>query len=172
MRPRPRAQGTRHRGSGELQGKVAIMTGGDSGIGRAVAIAFAKEGADVSIVYLEERKDANETRHLVEEHGVKCLLIEGDVGRDEFCRKAVGQTVKKLGKLDILVNNAAEQVTHRTVTVYCHVSQGLTCARLFFHLYGNSICFAFCRALPRPSSDHLYLTCLQLPTRGVPLLCC
>jgi NAD(P)-dependent dehydrogenase (short-subunit alcohol dehydrogenase family) len=109
MKPPPRAENEKHRGSGKLQGRVAIITGGDSGIGRAVAIAFAKEGADVSIVYLEERKDANETRHLVEKHGVKCLLIEGDVGHEEFCRKAVDQTVKELGKLDILVNNAAEQ---------------------------------------------------------------
>jgi NAD(P)-dependent dehydrogenase (short-subunit alcohol dehydrogenase family) len=109
MKPRPRAEDKKHRGSGKLQGKVAIITGGDSGIGRAVAIAFAKEGADVSVVYLEEKKDANETKRLVEEHGRKCLLIEGDVGQEQFCRKAVEQTVKEFGKLDILVNNAAEQ---------------------------------------------------------------
>jgi NAD(P)-dependent dehydrogenase (short-subunit alcohol dehydrogenase family) len=92
-----------------LQGKVAIITGGDSGIGRAVAIAFAREGSDISVVYLEERKDANKTKHLVEEHGRKCLLIEGDVGQEEFCRKTVEQTVKEFGKIDIVVNNAAEQ---------------------------------------------------------------
>jgi NAD(P)-dependent dehydrogenase (short-subunit alcohol dehydrogenase family) len=109
MKPRPRAEDEKHRGSGKLQGKVAIITGGDSGIGRAVAIAFAKEGADVSVVYLEERKDANETKRLVKEHGRKCLLIEGDVGQEEFCRKAVEQTMKEFGKLDILINNAAEQ---------------------------------------------------------------
>ena len=109
MRPRPRAEDEKHRGSGKLQDKVAIITGGDSGIGRAVAIAFAKEGADVSVVYLEERKDANETRRLVEEHGSKCLLIEGDVGQEDFCRKAIDQTVKEFGRIDILVNNAAEQ---------------------------------------------------------------
>jgi NAD(P)-dependent dehydrogenase (short-subunit alcohol dehydrogenase family) len=109
MKPRPRAKDEKHRGSGKLQNKVAIITGGDSGIGRAVAIAFAKEGADISVVYLEEKKDANETKRLVEEHGSKCLLIEGDVGEEDFCRKAVEQTVKELGKLDILVNNAAEQ---------------------------------------------------------------
>ena len=109
MRPRPRAEDTTPRGSRKLQGKVAIITGGDSGIGRAVAIAFAKEGADVSIIYLEERKDADETRRLVEQQGRKCLLIEGDVGEEEFCRKAVAETVKEFGKLDILVNNAAEQ---------------------------------------------------------------
>jgi NAD(P)-dependent dehydrogenase (short-subunit alcohol dehydrogenase family) len=109
MTPRPRAEDEKHRGSGKLQDKVAIITGGDSGIGRAVAIAFAKEGADISIVYLEERKDADETKRLVEEHGRRCLLIEGDVGQEEFCRKAVEQTVKEFDRLDILVNNAAEQ---------------------------------------------------------------
>jgi len=109
MKPRPRAEDEKHRGSGKLQDKVAIITGGDSGIGRAVAIAFAKEGADISVVYLEERKDANETKRLVEEHERKCLLIEGDVGEDDFCRKAVEQTVNEFGRLDLLVNNAAEQ---------------------------------------------------------------
>jgi Dehydrogenases with different specificities (related to short-chain alcohol dehydrogenases) len=88
---------------------VAIITGGDSGIGRAVAIAFAKEGADIAVVYLEEDKDANETRRLVEEEGHKCLLLRGDVGEEKFCQNAVEQTVKQFGKLDILVNNAAEQ---------------------------------------------------------------
>src|SRR5436190_878442 len=109
MKPRPQAEDEKHRGSGKLQDKVAIITGGDSGIGRAVAIAFAKEGAHISVVYLEEQKDANETRCLVEEHGSECLLIKGDVGQEEFCRKAVAQTVKEFGKLDILLNNAAEQ---------------------------------------------------------------
>jgi NAD(P)-dependent dehydrogenase (short-subunit alcohol dehydrogenase family) len=109
MKPRPRAEDQKHRGSGKLQGKVAIITGGDSGIGRAVAIAFAKEGAEISVVYLDERKDANETKRLVEEHGSKCLLIEGDVGQEEFCRKAVDQTMKEFGRLDVVVNNAAEQ---------------------------------------------------------------
>jgi NAD(P)-dependent dehydrogenase (short-subunit alcohol dehydrogenase family) len=109
MKPRPRAKDDKHRGSGKLDGRVAIITGGDSGIGRAVAIAFAKEGADVAIVYLEERNDAQETEHLVKCEGRKCLLIEGDVGSEEFCRKAVERTVKEFGKLDILVNNAAEQ---------------------------------------------------------------
>jgi NAD(P)-dependent dehydrogenase (short-subunit alcohol dehydrogenase family) len=109
MKPRPRAEDEKHRGSGKLRGKVAIITGGDSGIGRAVAIAFAKEGAEVAIIYLEEKKDANETKRLVEEHGSKCLLISGDVGQEEFCRKAIDQTVKEFGKIDVLVNNAAEQ---------------------------------------------------------------
>ena len=109
MRPRPKSDDEKHRGSGKLRNKVAIITGGDSGIGRAVAIAFAKEGADIAIVYLEEHKDANETKRLVEENGRRCLLTSGDVGQEDFCRKAVGQTVKELDKIDILVNNAAEQ---------------------------------------------------------------
>jgi len=109
MKPRPRAEDEKHRGSGKLQHKVAIITGGDSGIGRAVAIAFAKEGADISVVYLEERQDAKETKRLVEGHARKCLLIEGDVGQEDFCRKAVDQTAKDFGRIDILVNNAAEQ---------------------------------------------------------------
>ena len=109
MKPRPKAEDKKHRGSGKLRNKVAIITGGDSGIGRAVAIAFAKEGADVAIVYLEEHKDPNETKRLVEENGLRCLLVSGDVGQEDFCRKAVGQIVKELDKIDILVNNAAEQ---------------------------------------------------------------
>jgi len=109
MKPRPRSDDEKHRGSGKLRNKVAIITGGDSGIGRAVAIAFAKEGADIAIVYLEEHKDANETKRLVEENGRRCLLMSGDVGQEDFCRKAVGQIVRELDKIDILVNNAAEQ---------------------------------------------------------------
>jgi NAD(P)-dependent dehydrogenase (short-subunit alcohol dehydrogenase family) len=109
MKPRPRAEDERHRGSGKLRNKVAIITGGDSGIGRAVAIAFAKEGADVAVVYLEEKKDATETKSLVEEQGRKCLLIAGDVGDEKFCQSAAEQTIKEFGKIDLVVNNAAEQ---------------------------------------------------------------
>jgi NAD(P)-dependent dehydrogenase (short-subunit alcohol dehydrogenase family) len=109
MKPRPKAVDENQRGSGKLRDKVAIITGGDSGIGRAVAIAFAREGADVAVVYLEEHKDAKETRRLVEKEGGKCLLIDGDVGDEEFCKKAVAQTKQRLGGIDILVNNAAEQ---------------------------------------------------------------
>jgi NAD(P)-dependent dehydrogenase (short-subunit alcohol dehydrogenase family) len=109
MKPRPRAEDEKYRGSGKLRNKLALITGGDSGIGRAVAIAFAKEDADVAVVYLEEHKDANETKRLVEKRGRKCLLIAGDVGEEAFCRKAVEQTMKEFGKIDILVNNAAEQ---------------------------------------------------------------
>jgi len=109
MKPRPKSQDQNYRGSGKLAGKVAIITGGDSGIGRAVAIAFAKEGADVTVSYLEEHKDARQTEELVEQHGRKCLLIAGDVGDEDFCQRVINDTVDEFGKIDILVNNASEQ---------------------------------------------------------------
>jgi NAD(P)-dependent dehydrogenase (short-subunit alcohol dehydrogenase family) len=109
MRPKPKAVDAKHRGSGKLQGKVAIVTGGDSGIGRATCVAFAKEGADVACMYLNEHEDAKETQRLVRNQGRKCLLIAGDVGYESFCRDAVERTVKEFGRLDVLVNNAAEQ---------------------------------------------------------------
>ncbi|WP_194544191.1 SDR family oxidoreductase [Paenibacillus sp. JZ16] len=109
MHPKPEFESNEYKAAGKLKGKVALITGGDSGIGRAVAVYYAKEGADVSIVYLNEHKDAEETKRQVEQEGRKCLLIAGDVGDDVFCRDAVTETVEKLGKLDILVNNAAEQ---------------------------------------------------------------
>lgn len=109
MRPKPQADDPSYRGSGKLRGKVALITGGDSGIGRAAAIAFAKEGADVAVLYLDEHKDAEETRSLVEEYGQTCLLIAGDIGDEKFCKRAIQQTVQKLKRLDIVVNNAAVQ---------------------------------------------------------------
>ncbi len=108
MTPRP-AQAPRHAGNGRLHGKVAVITGGDSGIGRAVAVAFAREGTDVCIVYLNEHDDAKETQRLVEKEGRRCLALAGDVGDEQFCRDAVERTVRELGRLDVLVNNAAEQ---------------------------------------------------------------
>jgi NAD(P)-dependent dehydrogenase (short-subunit alcohol dehydrogenase family) len=109
MRPQPRSGEDERRGTGKLAGKAALVTGGDSGIGRAVAIAFAREGADVAIVYLDEHDDARDTRKMVEQHGRRCLLLAGDVGDRRFCERAVRRTVDELGRLDVLVNNAAEQ---------------------------------------------------------------
>jgi NAD(P)-dependent dehydrogenase (short-subunit alcohol dehydrogenase family) len=109
MDPKPLSDDPSYRGSGKLRNKVALITGGDSGIGRAVAIAFAKEGADVSIVYLNEHRDAKDTKRMVEEHGRKCILIPGDISDEGFCKDAVKQTAKELKRLDILVNNAAVQ---------------------------------------------------------------
>ncbi|HEX8459466.1 MAG TPA: SDR family oxidoreductase [Pyrinomonadaceae bacterium] len=109
MTPRPVADDATHIGSRKLEGRVAIITGGDSGIGRAVAIAYAREGADICVMYLNEHEDARETARLVEAEGRRCLLVDGDVGDETFCRTAVERTVAELGRLDVLVNNAAEQ---------------------------------------------------------------
>ncbi len=109
MRPQPESKPALSKEDGKLEGKVALISGGDSGIGRAVAIAFAREGADVAILYLNEHKDAKETIRLVEKEGRRCLAIAGDIGREKFCKDAVARTVKTFGRLDILVNNAAEQ---------------------------------------------------------------
>jgi NAD(P)-dependent dehydrogenase (short-subunit alcohol dehydrogenase family) len=108
MNPRPQYE-PRFPGGGRLKDKVALITGGDSGIGRAVAVLFAREGANVAIVYLEENEDAKETAEAVRREGRECLAIAGDIGDEQFCRGAVDQTVQKFGKLDVLVNNAAEQ---------------------------------------------------------------
>jgi len=109
MTPRPEYQAPEYQGSDKLKGKVALITGGDSGIGRAVAVLFAREGADVAVVYLNEHDDARKTEALVHAEGARCLLIAGDVGDVNFCREAVERTVRELGGLNILVNNAAEQ---------------------------------------------------------------
>ncbi len=108
MNPLPIFKKEKSIGCGKLKDKVAIITGGDSGIGRAVAVAFAQEGADVSIIYLNEHKDAEYTKKKVEEEGRRCTLINGDVGDEKFCFKAVEKTVKEFNHIDILVNNAGE----------------------------------------------------------------
>jgi NAD(P)-dependent dehydrogenase (short-subunit alcohol dehydrogenase family) len=116
MTPEPDATRLQHQGSGKLAGKVALISGGDSGIGRAVAVLFAREGADVAIGHLaEEDTDANETVKLVEAEGRRCLTLPGDVGDEAFCHQAVERTVRELGRLDVLVNNAAEQ--HQTDSI-------------------------------------------------------
>jgi NAD(P)-dependent dehydrogenase (short-subunit alcohol dehydrogenase family) len=110
MRPRPQSTMRGYRASGRLDGQVALVTGGDSGIGRAVAIAFAKEGADVAIVYLREHSDARDTAAEVEKLGRRCVAIAADLRSVDECRRAVDQAVDELGRLDVLVNNAAMQV--------------------------------------------------------------
>ncbi|RZJ33486.1 MAG: SDR family oxidoreductase [Flavobacterium sp.] len=115
MRPAPEIIRRDYRGSGKLEGKVALITGGDSGIGRSVAVHFAREGADVAIAYLNEDEDAKETKRMVEEEGVKCLLIKGDLKKEAFSRSIVGKTIAKFGKLNILVNNAAMQFPEETI---------------------------------------------------------
>lgn len=110
MTPRPRYESPKYEGSGKLAGRVALITGGDSGIGRAVAVLYAREGADVAIVYLaDEEVDAQETKRAVEAEGQRCLLLPGDVANSAFCDAAVDQTAATFGRLDILVNNAAFQ---------------------------------------------------------------
>ncbi len=109
MEPQPVAIDRQYKAAGKLKNKVAIITGGDSGIGRATALAFAAEGADVAIVYLNEHDDANETKRMVEEVGRRCICIPGDVGNEAFCKETVEQTVREFGHLHVLVNNAAEQ---------------------------------------------------------------
>lgn len=115
MNPLPLFDNPNYKAAGKLMNKVAIVTGGDSGIGRAVSVALAKEGADVVVVYLNEHEDAKLTKQTIESKGRRCLAISGDVGEEAFCNQIIEQTIKEFGKLDILVNNAAEQ----------HVQNGL-----------------------------------------------
>jgi NAD(P)-dependent dehydrogenase (short-subunit alcohol dehydrogenase family) len=115
MDPRPDHGEESYKGSGKLMGKKAVITGGDSGIGRAVAIAYAREGADVLIAYLSENDDAQEVKALIENEGRKAVLIAGDLSRPEHCRSVVKQAVDKFGAIDILVNNAAHQATFREI---------------------------------------------------------
>lgn len=109
MDPKPVYIRDDYKGSGKLLNKVALITGGDSGIGRAVSVHYAREGADVAIVYLEEDKDAEETKQLVEKEGKQCLLLRGDIKNRDFCKSAVEKTVEKFGTINILVNHAGEQ---------------------------------------------------------------
>ncbi|RKL65577.1 NAD(P)-dependent oxidoreductase [Salipaludibacillus neizhouensis] len=109
MNPEPVYDDPDYKGSGKLKDKVVLLTGGDSGVGRAVAIAFAKEGAKLAIVYLDENDDAEKTKAIVESYGSPCKLIPGDVGEEKFCFEAVSKTIDEYGQLDSLINNAAEQ---------------------------------------------------------------
>ncbi|MGN6300752.1 MAG: SDR family oxidoreductase [Angustibacter sp.] len=115
MDPKPDCGETSYRGSGKLEGRAAVITGADSGIGRAVAIAYAREGADVLISYLSEDEDARETARYVEEAGRKAVLVSGDVSQPEHCRKIIDEAVLAFGKVDVLVSNAAYQMSHDTI---------------------------------------------------------
>jgi NAD(P)-dependent dehydrogenase (short-subunit alcohol dehydrogenase family) len=108
MIPQPLIDDPEYRAAGKLQDKVAIITGGDSGIGQAVSLVYAKEGANVAVVYLNEHEDAQQTKRLVEAQGRRCLLIDGDLADESFCREVVEKTLQAFGKIDILINNAAE----------------------------------------------------------------
>ncbi|QKZ04184.1 SDR family oxidoreductase [Pseudomonas eucalypticola] len=112
MDPVPDCGEQSYQGSGKLAGKIALITGADSGIGRAVAIAFAREGADVAVAYLDEHEDARETARWVEAAGRQCLLLQGDVAKKQVCQQLVDDTVARFGRIDVLVNNAAFQMTH------------------------------------------------------------
>jgi NAD(P)-dependent dehydrogenase (short-subunit alcohol dehydrogenase family) len=115
MNPRPDYGEDSYRGSGRLEGKKAIITGGDSGIGRAVALAFAREGADVLVAYLSEDDDANETKRLVESAGRTCVLVPGDISKADHCRKVIDEAVRAFGRIDVLVNNAAHQMSFESL---------------------------------------------------------
>ena len=115
MNPRPDHGETSYKGSGKLAGKKAVITGGDSGIGRAVAIAYAREGADILIAYLDEHQDAQEVKGLVEQEGRKAVLVAGDLRSPQHCRAVIEQAVDVLGGIDILINNAAHQATFKDI---------------------------------------------------------
>ncbi len=115
MNPIPITDNKNYQGADKLKGKTAIITGGDSGIGKAVAIAFAKEGADVAIGYLDEHEDAEATKKIIESYGAKCLLFSGDIGKEDICKNFIRQAVDTLGKIDIVVNNAAEQTEQQGI---------------------------------------------------------
>ncbi len=115
MTPRPEDEARNYKAAGKLQGKVALITGGDSGIGKSVAIHYAKEGADIAVAYLDEHQDAERVKKLVEAEGRRCVLIAGDLGSEAHSREAVERTVRELGRLDIVVLNASEQHVQKTL---------------------------------------------------------
>jgi NAD(P)-dependent dehydrogenase (short-subunit alcohol dehydrogenase family) len=135
MTPKPEYDDPNYKGSDKLLDKVALITGGDSGIGRAVAVFYAKEGADVAIVYLNEHEDAEETKRAVESYGRRCVLIPGDIRSEKFCQEAVQRTVQELGKLDILVNNAGVQYLEPSIEEIDAAQLGETFATNIFAMF-------------------------------------
>lgn len=166
MVPTPCYIDANYSGSERLKDKVAIITGGDSGIGRAVAVHFAVEAADVAIVYLDEHEDAQKTRELVESYGRRCLLIAGDVSDERFCEHAVRETLQQFGKLDIVVNNAAQQYPQPSIL---EISQ-----RQLEHTFRTNIFSMFYMvkaALPfLPKKSHIINTASVTAYRGSPEL--
>ena len=116
MNPKPVVDDPDYKPSGKLKDKIVFITGGDSGIGKATAILLAKEGAKVAIVYLNEHEDADETRSIIENYGSECLLIPGDISKEDFCKDAVQKTIDEYGRIDVLINNAAEQHEAKEIT--------------------------------------------------------
>lgn len=135
MNPKPMFSNTNYKGSNKLLNKVALITGGDSGIGKAVAIAFAIEGADVVISYFNEHCDAEETKSIIEEKGRKCVLIPGDIGDEAFCNKVVTDTVNSMGSIDILVNNAGVQYPQNSIMDITSEQLNLTFKTNFFSMF-------------------------------------
>ncbi len=158
MEPQPDYGEESYRGSGKLEGKAAIITGGDSGIGRAVALAFAREGADVLISYLDEHSDAEETVRIVEKEGRRCIPVAGDIGNEAHCQQIVERAVQEFGKLDILVNNAAYQDVIESI-------QEVT-EEMLLHTYRTNIfaMFYLCKAAlthMQPGSTIINTTSIQ-----------
>jgi NAD(P)-dependent dehydrogenase (short-subunit alcohol dehydrogenase family) len=158
MEPRPDYGEESYRGSGKLRGKAAVITGGDSGIGRAVALAFAREGADVLISYLDEHSDAQETVRIVEKEGRRCIPVAGDIGDEAHCRQIVQRAIDEFGKLDVLVNNAAYQDVIESI-------QDVT-EKMLVHTYRTNIfaMFFLCKAaIPhmQPGSTIINTTSIQ-----------
>lgn len=158
MQPRPDYGEKTYRGSGKLQGKAAVITGGDSGIGRAVALAFAREGADVLISYLDEHSDAEETVRIVEKEGQRCISVAGDIGDEAHCQKIVQRSMQEFGRLDVLVNNAAYQMSIKSIQ---EVTEEMLERTFRTNMYAM---FFFCKAaLPhmQPGSTIINTTSIQ-----------
>lgn len=166
MHPQPQYIEEAYAGSDKLKGKVAVITGGDSGIGRAVAVHFAAEGADLVIVYLDEHEDAAKTKQLVEAYGSQCLLIAGDVADERFCEQVIHDTLQQFGQLDIVINNAAQQFPQTSIV---EISQ-----RQLEHTFRTNIFSMFYlvkAALPHlPKKSHIINTASVTAYRGSPEL--